>query len=149
MPLPEPLSPAAPPFVPGAVRRFRFLGRDLDLAVGRVDLAYALDGEELHERVDLGIALTGLGPARIGALERAVALLHLIAGVSYYKACFAPEITVETDLPDPDLAVFVHHLYTHGLAECRYVNDLRGREIPPFPSAAAASPNAEIGRAHV
>jgi hypothetical protein len=138
MPVPEPLSPAAPSFVPGAIRRFRFLGWDLDLAAGRVDLAYALDGEEMHERVDLGVALTGLGPARIGALERAVGLLHLVAGVSYYKACFAPEISVETDLPDPDLAAFVHHLYAQGLAECRYVNDLRGREIPPFPSAPAA-----------
>jgi hypothetical protein len=128
--------------MPGAVRRFRFLGWDLDLAAGRVDLAYALDGLDLHERVDLGMALTGLGPARIGALERAVALLHLVAGVSYYKASFAPEITVETDLPDPELAAFAHHLYTHGLAECRYVNDLRDRAIPPFPSAAAGSRSA-------
>ena len=145
MPVPEPLSPAAPSFVPGAVRRFRFLGWDLDLDTGRVDLAYALDAEEMHERVDLGAGLTGLGPARTAALERAVTLLHLVAGVSYYKACFAPEITVETDLPDPDLAGFVHHLYTQGLAECRYVNDLRDREIPPFPSAPASPPHA--GRA--
>ncbi len=145
MAVPEPLAPAAARFVPGAVRQFRFLSWGLDLGTGGVDLGYALDGEELRERVELGMGLTGLGPARIRALRRAVALLHLVAGVSYYKACFAPEITVETDLPDPDLAAFVHHLYTQGLAECRYVNDLRGRGIPPFPSAAPGFPSA--GRA--
>src|ERR1035437_2160087 len=90
-------------------------------------------------------ASTRLGRRRsrgTAALERAVALLHFIAGVSYYKTCFAPEISVETDLPDPDLAAFLHHLYTRGLAECRFVNDLRGREIAPFPSAAGATPKA-------
>ncbi len=69
-------------------------------------------------------------------------MLHLVAGVSYYKTCFAPEISVETDLPDADVAAFVHQLYTQGLAECRFVNDLRGREIPPFPSTGSDAPKA-------
>jgi hypothetical protein len=114
----------------------------LEPATGLIDLGYALDGDELHERVELGAPVAGLDPARMEALERAVALLHLIAGVSYYKTCFAPEISVETDLPDPDLAAFLHRLYNHGLAECRFVNDLRGREIPPFPSTGIAAPKA-------
>jgi hypothetical protein len=114
----------------------------LEPATGLIDLGYALDGDELHERVELGAPVAGLDPARMEALERAVALLHLIAGVSYYKTCFAPEISVETDLPDPELAAFLHRLYTRGLAECRFVNDLRGREIPPFPSTGIAAPKA-------
>ncbi|MGA3183527.1 MAG: hypothetical protein ABSE52_02875 [Candidatus Dormibacteria bacterium] len=142
MPVPEAQSAAAPPFIPASVRRFRFLGWRLDLATGLIDLGYALDGCELHERVELGGPIAGLDAARTAALERAVALLHLVAGVSYYKTCFAPEISVETDPPDADLAAFVHHLYTHGLAECRFVNDLRGREIPPFPSTGSDAPNA-------
>ena len=88
----------------------------MELATGLIDLGYALDGDELHEQVELGGPIAGLDPARMAALERAVALLHLIAGVSYYKTCFAPEISIETDLPDPDLAAFLHHLYTRGLA---------------------------------
>jgi hypothetical protein len=142
MPVPEPLPAAAPPFAPGSVRCFRFLGGHLEPATGLIDLGYALDAEELHERVELGAAITGLGPARMAALERAVALLHLVAGVSYYKACFAPEISIETELPDREVATFLHHLYACGLAECRYVNDLRGREIPPFPAREGASPPA-------
>jgi hypothetical protein len=114
----------------------------LEPATGLIDLGYALDGDELHERVELGAPVAGLDPARMEALERAVALLHLIAGVSYYKTCFAPEISVETDLPDPELAAFLHRLYTRGLAECRFVNDLRGGEIPPFPSTGIAAPKA-------
>ena len=141
MSVPE-LQPAAPPFVPASVRRFRFVGWRLEPATGRIDLGYALDGDELHEQVELGTPIAGLGPGRMAALERAVALLHLIAGVSYYKTCFAPEISIEADPPDLDVAAFLHHLYTRGLAECRFVNDLGGREIPPFPSTRSAAPKA-------
>ena len=141
MPVPD-LQPAAPPFVPASVRRFRFLGWRLEPSTGLIDLGYALDGDELHERVELGTPIAGLGPGRMAALGRAVGLLHLIAGVSYYKTCFAPEISVEADPPAPDVAAFLHQLYTRGLAECRFVNDLRGREIPPFPSMAGAAPEA-------
>jgi hypothetical protein len=130
---------AAPPFLPESVRRFRFLGWRLEAAAGRIDLAYALDTEELHELVELGAPVSGLAPARMAALERAVGLLHLVAGVSYYKACFAPEISIEDGPPDQELAGFLRHLYARGLAECRYVNGLRGREIPPFPSREGAS----------
>ena len=141
MPVPD-LQPAAPPFVPASVRRFRFLGWRLEPSTGLIDLGYALDGDELHERVELGTPIAGLGPGRTAALGRAVGLLHLIAGVSYYKTCFAPEISVEADPPAPVVAAFLHQLYTRGLAECRFVNDLRGREIPPFPSMAGAAPEA-------
>jgi hypothetical protein len=143
VPGPESLPAVAPPFTPDSVARFRFLGWRLEPATGLIDLAYALDTEELHEQVELGTPLTGLDAARMAALERAVRLLHLVAGVSYYKACFAPEISIEDDPPDPELAGFLRHLYARGLAECRYVNDLRGREIPPFPSARGTSPAAE------
>jgi hypothetical protein len=127
----------APAFIPDTVGRFRFLGSRLELGTGVIDLAYGLDGDELHELVDLGAPITGLDPDRLRALRRAVDLLHLVAGVSYYKACFAPQISVETDVPDAALAAFLRHLYQCGLAECRYLNDLRGREIPPFPSSAS------------
>jgi hypothetical protein len=128
----------AEPFDPGSVRRFRFLGWRLEPATGLVDLAYALDTLELHERVEMGTAVTDLPATRRAALERAIALLHLVAGVSYYKACFAPEITIESEPPSPQLASFLHHLYQCGLAECRYLNDLRGREIPRFPASSRA-----------
>ena len=137
MPIPESLPAAAVAFKPDAVRCFRFLEWRLDRAGGRIDLGYAVDSEELHEQVELGTPVTGLDGVRLAALERAVSLLHLVAGVSYYKTCFAPEISIETELPDAELAAFLHHLYASGLAECRYVNGLRGREIPPFPASAA------------
>jgi hypothetical protein len=136
--MPVTQGPAAPAFIPDAVRRFRFLHSRLDLGTGVIDLAYGLDSEELHEQVELGRSITGLPPDRLAALERAVTLLHLIAGVSYYKTCFAPEISIEGEPPDAELAAFLRHLYQCGLAECRYRNDLRGREIPPFPTSATA-----------
>ncbi len=135
----------APAFAPDTVRRFRFLDCRLVAETGRIDLGYGLDAEELHELVELGTPVTGLSPERMSALERAIRLLHLVAGVSYYKACFAPEISIEGELPGAELAAFLRHLYTAGLAECRFVNGLRGRAIPTFPSAGGAS--AAAGRA--
>lgn len=134
MPPPESVPAAAPVFAPDSVRRFRFLEARF-LAGGVIDLGYAIDSEQLHERIELGDELPDLSPARSEALRRAVRLLHLVAGVSYYKACFAPEIVIDGEPPDRDLAHFVRHLYQSGLAECRYLNGLRGREIPLFPSS--------------
>jgi len=125
-------------FDPDSVRRFRFLDHLLDLGAGRIDLGYRLEGpgveEELREVVDLGAPVARLEPARIAALERAVELLHLVAGVSYYKTCFAAEVAVEKGTRlDAELAAFLRRLYDLGLAECRYVNGLEGRRIPDFP----------------
>lgn len=139
---------AAPAFAPDRVRRFRFLGWDLEPGEGRIDLAYELEGqglrEELHERVELGRPVTGLSPERTAALRRAVRLLHLVAGVSYYKTSFAPVVDVGDDPPAPEVAAFLGRLYDRGLAECRYVNRLPADRSPAFPGApearAAAAP---------
>jgi hypothetical protein len=142
MPRSDHHSEAVAIFTPAQVRRFRFLDWRLDGAAGRIELGYALDGLELREVIDLGGSLTGLDAARLEAVHRAARLLHMVAGVSYYKSCFAPEITVEGDRPDPAVAAFLRRLYDRGLAECRFTNRLPDVEIPEFPAAPAEAPAA-------
>jgi hypothetical protein len=107
---------------------------------GVAELVYAFDqGEELIERIHFPDAPT-LPPERVEAFARALRLLHLIAGVSYYKAGVPPHIEVEGEPLDDASADLLDQLYLHGLAEFAYRNglDLRGRVR--FPRGGAARP---------
>ncbi len=58
------------------------------------------------------------------ALDRAVRLLHLVAGVSYFKAAVPPRIQVGGPPPGATTARFLGRLYTQGLGEFAWRNDL-------------------------
>ncbi|TCV94027.1 hypothetical protein EC912_104224 [Luteibacter rhizovicinus] len=106
---------------------FRFVRHGF--ADGVAELVYAFDdGPELIERVTFPGAPT-VPAERAGAFEAALRLLHLVAGVSYYKAGIPERIVVEGWTPDEDTATLLDSLYLHGLAEFAYRNrlDLRGR----------------------
>jgi len=48
--------------------------------------------------------------------------LHLVAGVSYWKAGIAPAMEFPAGRPGPGVVSFLTQLYSHGLAEFSYVN---------------------------
>jgi hypothetical protein len=75
-------------------------------------------------------------------VQRALRLLHLIAGVSYYKAAVPPEIVIEGELPDAATAAFLTDLYENGLGEFAYRNGLNLRGKIRFPHADAPAPAA-------
>nr|WP_225561790.1 UDP-N-acetyl-alpha-D-muramoyl-L-alanyl-L-glutamate epimerase [Rhodanobacter sp. DHB23] len=120
---------------------FRFL--HARYADGVAELAYAFDdGEPMVERIRFPDA-PELPAARQAAFDAALKLLHLIAGVSYYKAGVPPKIEVADGLLDDATADLLDALYLHGLAEFAYRNglDLRGRiHFPRGASAAAQVP---------
>jgi hypothetical protein len=121
-----------------AYESFRFLGRQLDRD-GRVRLDYALD-QELHfsELIELPIP----GPLSDAQLERAqglLALLHWVAGVSYFKTALPPRISCESGLPGPAAAALLEALYSEGLGELAYENRLEALPRPSFPRAEPAA----------
>lgn len=125
-----------------AVKAFRFVDCSLDLATGVARLVYAFDdGPALTETVSFPGAPFALDGARAQAVQRAVRLLHLIAGVSYYKAAVPPQVVIEGDPIDADTAALLENVYRHGLGEFAYRNglDLHGRirfpcsQSPPLP----------------
>jgi len=116
---------AAAGFDPAAVREMRVAEKHLDAASGRIELSYAFDtGERFTERLDLGGPLPELTSERRRALDRAIDLLHLLAGVSYYKAAFPPLVRVNDGTVTAEVAALVHDVYRHGLAEAAYMNRL-------------------------
>ena len=122
---------------PKKASAFRFVR--CSYADGGAELVCAFDdGEELIERVTLPDA-PAVPPARVQPLKAALRLLHLIAGVSYYKAGVPGRIAIDGDPIDAPTAALLEQLYEHGLAEFAYQNrlDLRGRIR--FPHAASSS----------
>ncbi|WP_146908656.1 UDP-N-acetyl-alpha-D-muramoyl-L-alanyl-L-glutamate epimerase [Arenimonas daejeonensis] len=127
----------------GAIRAFRFLDCGFDAATGEARLAYAFDeGPELVETVRFPGAPFALDAARAAAVQRALRLLHLIAGVSYYKAAVPPEIRIEGEGIDAATAALVTSIYENGLGEFAYRNGLSLRGKIVFPVASAATPAA-------
>jgi len=125
-----------------AIETFHFRRCSLDANRGEAELVYGFDdGPDLIERLTFPRAPFELDPVRADATERALRLLHLVAGVSYYKAAVPPRIAIDSYTIDADTAGLLTLIYEYGLGEFAYRNglDLRGRiEFPATPTDGAA-----------
>jgi len=120
-------------FDPKAFAAFRFVGRDIG-EDGLVTLRYALDDEiEFVERFELpaGTAVPAHARARVEGL---LALLHWVAGVSYFKTAMPAAVRCETGTPPPATAALLEALYSEGLGELAYTNRLPSLPRPAFPA---------------
>ena len=108
-----------------AIRAFHFVRCGFDATTGVAQLVYAFDdGPELIETVTVPGAPFALTDERAAAVERALRLLHLITGVSYYKAAVPPEIRIDSYSIDADTAALLTLVYENGLGEFAYRNGL-------------------------
>ena len=127
-----------------SIRAFRFVRCAFDAATGVARLVYAFDdGPELTETITFPGAPFELDSARAAAVEQALRLLHLIAGVSYYKAAVAPDIRIDGYPIDADTAALLTDVYENGLGEFAYRNGLSLHGKIRFPHASPAAAAAE------
>lgn len=118
-----------PPVLTGP---FTFVGTSVE--DGRVELRYRIgDDVSFTEVVELGVDLP-----ETPAVARAVHLLHLVAGVSYYK-CVAPTLLVLPPITADERAL-VRALYDEGLREFAYRNGF----TVPLPVEIAADPAGDL-----
>jgi hypothetical protein len=128
-------------FDPDQIATFRLTSLDVDVDAGAVALGYALDDDWVFtERIAFGPrrAAAGDDPATLDEGFRRVArLLHLAAGVSYYKAAAPGAIELETaPLTEAERAL-VLGLYDEGLREFAWRNGLPLDRPPTVPPATA------------
>ena len=124
-----------------AVESFRFVDCGFDAATGIARLAYAFDdGPVLVETVTVPGAPFALDGARAAAAEQALRLLHLVAGVSYYKAAVPRDIRIDGYAIDDATAGLLEQVYLHGLGEFAYRNGLDLRDRLRFPRGTDAVP---------
>ncbi|GLY20326.1 hypothetical protein [Micromonospora sp. NBRC 101691] len=106
---------------------FTFPARSIDPATGEVRLDYALTGPDGERRFTEVITLPPPpeppSQATLATLDRVLDLLHLAAGVSYYKAAAPPRLVAPAPLGSA-AAGWLTAVYTHGLAEYAYRNQL-------------------------
>ncbi|MGV6491272.1 UDP-N-acetyl-alpha-D-muramoyl-L-alanyl-L-glutamate epimerase [Stenotrophomonas rhizophila] len=122
---------------------FRFVRCDFAADTGVARLVYAFDdGPELVETVTIPGAPFVLDGARAEAVQHALRLLHLIAGVSYYKAGVPDQVRIDSYAIDAATAALVETIYLNGLGEFAYRNglNLRDRFRLPVDGAAFAAP---------
>jgi len=103
---------------------FRFSACRYDPASGEAVLCYEVDGRELQEKIVFPWAPWPVDASRQAAFLRALELLHLVAGISYYKAGLAVRVDTGDSRIDGVMAGFLDELYLNGLAEFAHVNGL-------------------------
>ena len=129
-------------FDPSAFETFRFLDRELH-EDGLVTLRYGLDEElSFTERLRLPVsaALDVREPTAPGGL---LALLHWVAGVSYFKLAAPPRVEFDGRPPGATVAALLEALYSEGLGEFAYGNRLAHLPRPSF-SPPEAPPGATV-----
>lgn len=122
---------------------FRFVRCAFAADTGVAQLVYAFDdGPELIETVTIPGAPFVLEGERAEAVQRALRLLHLIAGVSYYKAGVPEQVRIDSYTIDAATAALVETVYLNGLGEFAYRNglNLRRRFRLPVEGEAFAAP---------
>nr|WP_189077768.1 hypothetical protein [Mangrovihabitans endophyticus] len=98
----------------------RFPAYAFDPATGVATFDYALDDLTFTETITFPMPERGEVPP---AFARVLELLHVVAGVSYYKVGAPPRIEAPRPVPAEVAALFTA-VYTDGLAEYAYRNDL-------------------------
>ncbi|MDO9407092.1 hypothetical protein [Patulibacter sp.] len=134
---------AAAPFEPTAFGTFEFSGVAIDERTATVSLRYALDAVRFEETVRFEDVAWPRDDARREVLRRLARLLHLLAGVSYFKTAAPPRIAFApgaggldgADAPSPRLRALLRDVYTLGLGEFAYRNGVDVRERGALPDA--------------
>ena len=104
---------------------FQFAASEYDPVHGVARLVYRFDrGPDLVETFHFPYSPWPPEASRQAAFTQALKLLHLIAGISYYKSGLCPRLGFDEGRPDTQLADFLSSLYVQGLAEFAYVNKL-------------------------
>jgi hypothetical protein len=106
---------------------FSFPSRSFDSMTGVASFDYALRGPagELRFTETVTFPLPDAPPdaPALAAFDRVLDLLHLVAGVSYYKVAAPPRLVAPAPLGEAT-AGLVRAVYTKGLAEYAYRNNL-------------------------
>ena len=128
-------------FDPQAIETFHFVDYQF-AANGEVAFYYALDDHQFCERYRFPPPSLPLTLAQQQALTQILRYVHLMVGISYFKAAVPPKIQVHTGPLDKVTAAFFQFIYQHGLGEFAVVNqlDLRERIHFPYTSGVSATP---------
>lgn len=121
-------------FSPSDISSFRFTQWQFDANSLQLSLRYAFDEHYAFvEEITFPATRLQLSDAQRAALSRCFDLLHLVAGISYYKAAAPNKIVVENQEISSETARFLEELYRGGLGEFAFQNKLQLHHKIHFP----------------
>lgn len=112
---------------------FIFESYSFDPKTGRIALRYSLD-DELKFEETLLIPTPIPNPTPNPSLDAALFALHLIGGISYYKTCCPKKIEIRSGVLTKAQTQFWNAVYTKGLGEFFYKNDIDFQRLVRFPA---------------
>lgn len=140
-------------FEPERSQVFRYVGFDYDASTGMLACTYAIDDIEFVEHIGFHLPRSDDGTtveAPVDRQLRALRLVYLLAGVSYYKAACPPVIDLSNDALTSAERALLEAFYLHGLGEFSYRNqfDLAHVRIdaPQRPTPATSTEGRVAGR---
>lgn len=126
-------------FDPASFSTFRFVSCELR-PDGEILLGYALDdGVTFEERVKVPVP-ADVAPERWEAARALTGLLHLVAGVSYFKTAAPAGVSLQAPEPPPAVAALLEGLYSLGLGEFAFTNGMQRLPEVAFPDGGQSAP---------
>ena len=114
-------------------QKFIFESFAMDYATMTVSLVYQItNGPQFVENYVFEQPVQPASDAQKTAITAAMRLLHLAAGVSYYKTHFGIPVEVKTGAVSAQEKAFFDKFYSDGLSEFIFRNDLDYTQAPKF-----------------
>lgn len=104
--------------------RFRYDGYSLDPDSGRLECRYSLGTRRFAEEITFELPDGPATATSAAALDEAARLVHLLAGVSYYKTAAPPVVDLGPVPTTPAERAFLRTYLVNGLGEFAYRNGL-------------------------
>ncbi len=110
---------------------FEFVRHTIESDLRTIVFIYRLEGNEYSQTVTLPTPIDS--SKRTSLLERILHNLHIALGISYWKATCSPDIKIVWGTLTKSEADFWNSVYTHGLGEFYYRNNIDFRNLVNFP----------------
>ncbi len=115
-------------------QKFIFEDYDLNREKGEIKMRFSFDDQlQFEEKVTFPTEGINWDKVNVKALKLALDNLHLIAGISYYKAYCPRQIELRSQQLNQEQAVFWNRIYERGLGEFFYQNQIDFRGLLAFP----------------
>jgi len=127
-------------------KEFIFTEYKFNYSTGELSLNYSFDNKiNFEEKVFWDVDAVDFAKIDKKLLQKAFANLHLIAGISYYKAYCPAVLKVESFELNEEQIVFWEKIYRLGLGEFFYKNQIDFRELISFENGLVSISKAKGG----
>ncbi|PIR48014.1 hypothetical protein COV06_01280 [Candidatus Uhrbacteria bacterium CG10_big_fil_rev_8_21_14_0_10_50_16] len=114
-------------------KTFTFVSYAFETTTGVITLLYDLNGDTYKERITVPMSDINMDCVPQEDLDRALFSLHLMVGIGYWKTYCPKNIVIQSGQLTRTQAHFWNTVYTNGLGELYYKNDIDFRDQVHFP----------------